>query len=300
MLSQLAKHFGAEVTAVCSASGLDMVKSLGADHVIDYTRENISDKPERYDIIFDTVGKLPKSEYSKALAPTGTFVTMARLDTKERLENLLEIRGADRGWQGQGGHRPLLSTGANGRSTPVRGCGAQEGECRDHRSSVNNPVLLFPVTILIGLGATLLSDLWALLLKRAFNVVPSNMCLVGRWLLYMPEGIFTHSSLASAPRKNGECAYGWVTHYGVGALFAMIFVAIAGSGWLLHPALIPAMCFAALTLAAPFLIMQPCFGLGVAASRTPNPMQARVRTVMNHAAFGVGLFIFGLLAKWLA
>ncbi len=89
---QLAKHFGAEVTGVCSTASLDMVKSLGADRVIDYTQERIAARPERYDVIFDTLGKLPKSESATALAPNGTFVTMARLDTKERMENLLEIR----------------------------------------------------------------------------------------------------------------------------------------------------------------------------------------------------------------
>ncbi|HRQ38852.1 MAG TPA: NAD(P)-dependent alcohol dehydrogenase [Chloroflexota bacterium] len=89
---QLAKHFGAEVTGVCSTSNLDMVKSLGADHVIDYTKEDFSSRTERYDVIFDTVAKFPKSEYSKVLAPNGTYITMARLSTKESMENLVFIR----------------------------------------------------------------------------------------------------------------------------------------------------------------------------------------------------------------
>ncbi len=89
---QLAKHFGAEVTGVCSAANLEMVKSLGADHVIDYTKEDFSSREERYDIIYDTVAKFPKSQYSKVLAPNGTFVTMARLDSKEKMENLVFIR----------------------------------------------------------------------------------------------------------------------------------------------------------------------------------------------------------------
>ena len=89
---QLAKFFGAEVTGVCSTTNLEMVKSLGADRVIDYTKEDLSSRAERYDVIFDTVGKLPKSIYSKALAPNGIFVTMARLNTKEKMENLLFIK----------------------------------------------------------------------------------------------------------------------------------------------------------------------------------------------------------------
>jgi len=89
---QLAKYFGAEVTGVCSASSLDMVKSLGADHVIDYTKEDFSSRPERYDVIYDTIAKFPKSQYSKVLAPNGTFITMAKLETKENKDNLVFIK----------------------------------------------------------------------------------------------------------------------------------------------------------------------------------------------------------------
>jgi NADPH:quinone reductase-like Zn-dependent oxidoreductase len=89
---QLAKHFAAEVTGVCSTSNLDLVRSLGADHVIDYTKEDISAREERYDAIFDTVAKFPKSQYSKVLASNGKFVSMAKLDTQESLDNLIFIK----------------------------------------------------------------------------------------------------------------------------------------------------------------------------------------------------------------
>jgi NADPH:quinone reductase-like Zn-dependent oxidoreductase len=89
---QLAIFFGAEVTGVCSTANLEMVKALGADHVIDYTKEDFSTGEERYDIIFDTVGKFPKSKYSKILTPKGTYVTIARLDSKESMENLVFIK----------------------------------------------------------------------------------------------------------------------------------------------------------------------------------------------------------------
>lgn len=89
---QLANFFGADVTGVCSTANLDMVKSLGANHVIDYTKEDFSSIGERYDIIFDTVAKFPKSKLSKALTPNGTYITIARLSTKESMENLIFIR----------------------------------------------------------------------------------------------------------------------------------------------------------------------------------------------------------------
>src|SRR5512138_637068 len=89
---QLAKHFAAEVTGVCSTSNLDLVRSLGADHVIDYTKEDISAREERYDVIFDTVVRFPKSQSSKALASNGKFVSMAKLDTKENMDNLIFVK----------------------------------------------------------------------------------------------------------------------------------------------------------------------------------------------------------------
>ncbi|MBN8579108.1 MAG: NAD(P)-dependent alcohol dehydrogenase [Anaerolineae bacterium] len=89
---QLAKHFGTEVTGICSTSNLELVKSLGADHVIDYTKEDFSSRDERYDIIFDTLAKFPKTQYTKVLASNGTFVSMAKLDTKESMDNLIFIK----------------------------------------------------------------------------------------------------------------------------------------------------------------------------------------------------------------
>jgi NADPH:quinone reductase-like Zn-dependent oxidoreductase len=89
---QLAKYFEADVTGVCSTSNLEMVRSLGADRVIDYTKEDFASRQERYDIIYDTLGKFPKSKYSKVLAPDGIYVTIARLSTKEAMENLVFVK----------------------------------------------------------------------------------------------------------------------------------------------------------------------------------------------------------------
>ena len=71
---QLAKHFGAKVTGVCSTTNVEMVKSLGADIVIDYTIEDFTKNGESYDIIFDTVGKAPLLASKKSLTPKGTYL----------------------------------------------------------------------------------------------------------------------------------------------------------------------------------------------------------------------------------
>ena len=72
---QLAKYFGAEVTGVCSASNLELVKSLGADIVIDYTKEDFTKNSQRYDLVFDTVGKISRSKAKGSLTENGVFLS---------------------------------------------------------------------------------------------------------------------------------------------------------------------------------------------------------------------------------
>jgi fatty acid desaturase len=151
--------------------------------------------------------------------------------------------------------------------------------------------------VLAGIGATIVFDLWGQFLKYAFKITPSNICFVGRWFLYMPGGVFTHSNIGKSAPKNGECAAGWIAHYMIGITLASIFALLIGSGWFESPALLPAMLFGIVTAAAPLFIMQPSFGFGFAASKSPNPMQARIRSLMNHAAFGAGLYISAVLLK---
>jgi hypothetical protein len=162
---------------------------------------------------------------------------------------------------------------------------------------LNNLAVSLISAILIGLGATLTLDLWGLFLKYAFKIPPSNICLVGRWLRYMPDGTFSHTNIVSTPRKRAECMVGWIAHYLIGITFTYVFIAIAGDPWLQRPTLIPAIVFGIITVLAPFYVMQPLFGLGLAASKTANPMQARLRSLMNHFAFGVGLYFFGWLVS---
>ena len=146
-------------------------------------------------------------------------------------------------------------------------------------------------TVAIGLGATLFMDLWALLLKVAFGITLPNYCLVGRWICYMPQGTFTHASIANTSQKPLECAVGWITHYVIGAIYALILVALVSARWLTRTTFLPTLLFGVCTVLFPFLVMHPSFGFGIAASRTPNPTHARLRSLMAHTAFGVGLYV---------
>jgi NADPH:quinone reductase-like Zn-dependent oxidoreductase len=71
---QLAKYYGAEVTAVCSTANLDLVRTLGADHTVDYTREDFAQRPERYDAILDNIENRTLADCRRTLTPGGTLV----------------------------------------------------------------------------------------------------------------------------------------------------------------------------------------------------------------------------------
>lgn len=90
---QLAKHFGADVTGVCSGANIELVKSLGADRVIDYTRDDFSVRAERYDIVFDAVGKIKRAKAKQVLVPNGTFLSVEGQGVaKELTEDLATLR----------------------------------------------------------------------------------------------------------------------------------------------------------------------------------------------------------------
>ena len=90
---QLARHFGADVTAVCSGANFELVKSLGASRVIDYTRQDFTQSGETYDVIFDAVGKLSPAQWKKALKPGGVHINVhADSDGGEKVEYMLILK----------------------------------------------------------------------------------------------------------------------------------------------------------------------------------------------------------------
>ncbi|MEL2242710.1 DUF2938 domain-containing protein [Leclercia adecarboxylata] len=150
-------------------------------------------------------------------------------------------------------------------------------------------------TVITGIGATLLMDIWSLFQKQILRVPPLNYALVGRWILSLPEGTFFHSTIASTPRVKGEKITGWVFHYLTGIAFAFVPFIFNGGAWLREPSLTMGLLAGLLTLFAPFLLLQPAFGFGIAASRTPRPWVTRLMSALTHLAYGFGLYVAALM-----
>jgi len=153
--------------------------------------------------------------------------------------------------------------------------------------------------VVIGVGATAVMDLWALILKHFFGIEPLNYALVGRWLAHILRGTFRHENIRMAKPVAAELLVGWAAHYVVGVVFAASLIMLAGNDWLSDPGIIPAIGFGVLTVGFPFLLMQPGMGFGIAAEKSPKPNVARLRSLLAHFTFGLGLYFSATLRVFL-
>lgn len=144
--------------------------------------------------------------------------------------------------------------------------------------------------VLIGAGATAVMDLWLVLLAR-LGIRAADFALVGRWIGHLARGRVAHDSIAMARPIPHELRLGWLTHYGVGIAYAGLLVAAQGLDWVGTPTLLPALATGVATVVVPLFVMQPAMGNGWAAARTPAPLMNCVRSLANHAVFGIGLFL---------
>lgn len=149
--------------------------------------------------------------------------------------------------------------------------------------------------LVMGVAAAALMDLWGLVLRRGFGVSTLDYAMLGRWLGTIPRGRIRHARISAAEPVRGEQAVGWVAHYGIGVAFAVLLLATWGLGWAASPTLGPALIVGLGTIVAPWFVMQPAMGAGIAGSRTPNPTATRLRNLGTHAVYGLGLYLSALV-----
>jgi len=136
-------------------------------------------------------------------------------------------------------------------------------------------------SLLTGVGATAVMDLWGLTRKRA-----PDYGLVGRWLAHMPRGRLRHSPISASAPVRGERLIGWTAHYAIGVSFAALLLAVWGMEWARQPTIGPALIVGLGSVVAPVLVMQPAMGTGF-----------RAQSFVTHAVFGLGLYASAAAAR---
>jgi hypothetical protein len=152
-------------------------------------------------------------------------------------------------------------------------------------------------SMIIGIGATVLMDIWAIIVAKATGGSLPNWAPVGRWFWHLGRGKVFHDDIGKAAPYEHELALGWIGHYAVGILYGILLVQIAGPGWLSQPTFLAAWIWAVVTVGAGWFLLQPGLGIGWAASKTPNPAKVRFLNIVSHTVFGFGLYATALIIR---
>lgn len=150
--------------------------------------------------------------------------------------------------------------------------------------------------VIIGAGATLVMDLWGVVLRRS-GIATLDFALLGRWIGHLPDGQVMHVNVAKATPVAGEVWIGWCAHYAIGVAFSGLLIWARGLDWARAPTMGPALAVGMATVVAPLFILQPAMGAGIASMKTPRPLFNTIRSLVTHLVFGVGLYIAAYLAS---
>jgi len=151
--------------------------------------------------------------------------------------------------------------------------------------------------VAIGIGATVLMDVWAVVLWKVFRQGRPNWAPVGRWFWHLKDGTVFHDDIGKAEPYSGELALGWIGHYAVGILYGVILALVMGAGWFAAPTFLPAWILGIVTVGAGWFLLQPGLGIGVAASKLPNANTVRALNLVAHTIFALGLYGTALLLR---
>jgi Protein of unknown function (DUF2938) len=151
--------------------------------------------------------------------------------------------------------------------------------------------------IVMGVAATALLDLWALLLNRLFGFALPNWAMIGRWVAHLPSGQIMHEDISRAAPAANELTIGWVFHYAVGVLFAMTTLVLGGAAWAETPTWPLPLIVGIVTVGCGWFILQPALGAGIAASRKPDANRIRALNIAGHIVFGLGLWLAAMAVR---
>jgi len=151
---------------------------------------------------------------------------------------------------------------------------------------------------MVGIGATFAMDIWAFILNL-FHIKSLNYRWVGRWIGNIANGQFYHKNIINASPVKNELLIGWSSHYLIGISFSFLLLLVYGKNWFDKPILLPAILIGIATIIAPFLFMQPAFGLGIAGTNLPKPYILQLKSFMAHFIYGIGLYLTILLINYI-
>lgn len=149
--------------------------------------------------------------------------------------------------------------------------------------------------LVVGVGATLVMDVWGWLRKPLLGMAVPDYRMVGRWVGHMAYGKFCHAQIRQATPIHAERWLGLSLHYLLGLLLAAGWLALVGKEAVITPSLTGALAYGLVSVLLPFLVVQPAMGAGFAFARTERPASARLQSLLTHLVFGFGLW----LSAWL-
>lgn len=145
-----------------------------------------------------------------------------------------------------------------------------------------------------GLGATVIADFVAIL-RQGWAMIHGFYCLVGRWVGSLAYKGFAHDDIRTSAPVGHEAVLGWGAHIVLGVIYGICFAVLAGPAFFDTPQLWQGLLFGLATVLVPWLIFQPLFGWGIAMSKAPEPWKMRLKGLVNHSVFGLGIWVSAMV-----
>nr|WP_314265740.1 DUF2938 family protein [uncultured Moellerella sp.] len=162
------------------------------------------------------------------------------------------------------------------------------------------PIEIISYILLLGIISTLFMDFIGVIQARLFRSPGLNYAFVGRWALsILLKGQFKHDPIMATPSIAGEKVLGWCLHYLIGIVFATLMVFYIINNNQVKPNFIAAIATGIISLIAPYFIMQPGFGFGIAASKLPTANKVRLKSFIAHLSYGLGLYLAMLILNFI-